>query len=157
MSEIISPPFGAPGLRLTQTQKDLVGGSIGGIAQVLVGQPFDIVKVRIQTSPSGTYASPLDCAKQLLKADGPRGFYKVLLIILRGGADRQGTLTPLLGIGPSFDWERPGIDQQVHVSLYSLVVWKLPSDSSRHVKMELSLDWGNYGHQEHSQVLSIQS
>jgi len=77
MSEIISPPLGAPGLRLTQTQKDLVGGSIGGIAQVLVGQPFDIVKVRIQTSPSGTYASPLECAKQLLKADGPRGFYKV--------------------------------------------------------------------------------
>jgi hypothetical protein len=77
MSEIISPPLGAPGLRLTQTQKDLVGGSIGGIAQVLVGQPFDIVKVRIQTSPSGTFASPLDCAKQLLKADGPRGFYKV--------------------------------------------------------------------------------
>jgi hypothetical protein len=77
MSEIISPPLGTPGLRLTQTQKDLVGGSIGGIAQVLVGQPFDIVKVRIQTSPSGTYASPLECAKQLLKADGPRGFYKV--------------------------------------------------------------------------------
>lgn len=103
MSEIISPPLGAPGLRLTQTQKDLVGGSIGGIAQVLVGQPFDIVKVRIQTSPSGTYASPLDCAKQLLKADGPRGFYKVGLNISRGGADRQGTLTPLLGIGSSFD------------------------------------------------------
>lgn len=38
MSEIISPPLGTPGLRLTQTQKDLVGGSIGGIAQVLVGQ-----------------------------------------------------------------------------------------------------------------------
>lgn len=38
MSEIISPPLGTPGLKLTQTQKDLVGGSIGGIAQVLVGQ-----------------------------------------------------------------------------------------------------------------------
>jgi solute carrier family 25 carnitine/acylcarnitine transporter 20/29 len=77
MSEILSPPLGTPGLALTQTQKDLVGGSIGGIAQVLVGQPFDIVKVRIQTSAKGTYASPLDCAKGLLKADGFKGFYKV--------------------------------------------------------------------------------
>ncbi|GFZ50836.1 Carrier protein YMC1, mitochondrial [Saitozyma sp. JCM 24511] len=86
MSELLSPPPDSPGLRLTQTQKDLVGGSVGGVAQVLVGQPFDIVKVRVQTAPPGTYASPLDCATKLLKADGPLGFYK-------------GTLTPLLGIG----------------------------------------------------------
>ncbi|WVF67581.1 hypothetical protein IAT40_002339 [Kwoniella sp. CBS 6097] len=87
MSELLTPPPTAgAGLRLTQTQKDLVGGSVGGVAQVLVGQPFDIVKVRVQTAPPGTYASPLDCATKLLKADGPAGFYK-------------GTLTPLLGIG----------------------------------------------------------
>ena len=86
MSELLSPPPTVPGLRLTQSQKDLVGGSVGGIAQVLVGQPFDIVKVRVQTAPPGTYASPLDCATKLLRADGPKGFYK-------------GTLTPLLGIG----------------------------------------------------------
>ncbi|ORX38374.1 mitochondrial carrier domain-containing protein [Kockovaella imperatae] len=86
MSELLSPPPTKPGLRLTQTQKDLIGGSVGGIAQVLVGQPFDIVKVRVQTAPTGTYTSPLDCATKLLKADGPLGFYK-------------GTLTPLLGIG----------------------------------------------------------
>ncbi|WVR09523.1 hypothetical protein IAU60_006591 [Kwoniella sp. DSM 27419] len=86
MSELLSPPVDGAGSRLTQTQKDLIGGSIGGMTQVLVGQPFDIVKVRIQTAPPGTYASPLDCAAKLLKADGPLGFYK-------------GTLTPLLGIG----------------------------------------------------------
>ena len=40
-------------------------------------QPFDIVKVRVQTAPKGIYASPLDCATKLLKADGPKGFYKV--------------------------------------------------------------------------------
>lgn len=51
----------------------------------LTTQPFDIVKVRIQTNPSA-YTSPLDCASKILKADGPLGFYK-------------GTLTPLLGIG----------------------------------------------------------
>lgn len=38
MSELLSPPPDPAGVPLTQTQKDLVGGSIGGIAQVLVGQ-----------------------------------------------------------------------------------------------------------------------
>lgn len=38
MSELLSPPGGTPGLGLIQTEKDLVSGSIGGIAQVLVGQ-----------------------------------------------------------------------------------------------------------------------
>ncbi|GMK53699.1 hypothetical protein CspeluHIS016_0102850 [Cutaneotrichosporon spelunceum] len=71
---------------LNQTQKDLIAGSAGGITQVLVGQPFDIVKVRLQTAAPGTYKSALDCATKLLKNEGPLGFYK-------------GTLTPLLGIG----------------------------------------------------------
>jgi len=30
---------------LVQTARDLTAGTAGGIAQVLVGQPFDIVKV----------------------------------------------------------------------------------------------------------------
>lgn len=31
-----------------EVAKDLFAGSIGGVAQVLTGQPFDIVKVRMQ-------------------------------------------------------------------------------------------------------------
>ncbi|KAK7043211.1 Mitochondrial carrier protein ymc2 [Paramarasmius palmivorus] len=54
--------------------------------KVLVGQPFDIVKVRMQTAPKGTYTGMLHCAGGILKNEGPLAFYK-------------GTLTPLLGIG----------------------------------------------------------
>ncbi|RAH45465.1 putative mitochondrial carrier protein (Ymc1) [Aspergillus brunneoviolaceus CBS 621.78] len=64
--------------------KDLTAGAAGGIAQVLIGQPFDIVKVRLQTTTQ--YASALDCATKILKNEGPTAFYK-------------GTLTPLIGIG----------------------------------------------------------
>ncbi|KAI0001277.1 mitochondrial carrier domain-containing protein [Russula compacta] len=71
---------------MSQTVKDLAAGTTGGIAQVLVGQPFDIVKVRMQTSAKGTYRGMLDCAGGILKNEGPLAFYK-------------GTLTPLLGIG----------------------------------------------------------
>lgn len=48
------------------------------------GQPFDIVKVRLQTSTA--YPSALSAAKSILKEEGALAFYK-------------GTLTPLLGIG----------------------------------------------------------
>lgn len=70
----------------TQVLKDLLGGTMGGIAQVLVGQPFDTVKVRVQSAPEGTYKGALDVVKQLLANEGPKGFYK-------------GTLTPLIGVG----------------------------------------------------------
>lgn len=71
---------------MSNTIKDLAAGTAGGIAQVLVGQPFDIVKVRMQTSAKGTYSGMLHCAGGILKNEGPLAFYK-------------GTLTPLLGIG----------------------------------------------------------
>ncbi|KAI1807472.1 mitochondrial carrier [Daldinia bambusicola] len=66
------------------TAKDLVAGAAGGVAQVLIGQPFDIVKVRLQTSTA--YKSALDAATSIYAKEGPLAFYK-------------GTLTPLLGIG----------------------------------------------------------
>ncbi|EEH37457.2 hepatocellular carcinoma down-regulated mitochondrial carrier protein [Paracoccidioides lutzii Pb01] len=67
-----------------RTIKDLTAGAAGGIAQVLLGQPFDIVKVRLQTTTQ--YSSALDCSTKILKNEGPLAFYK-------------GTLTPLIGIG----------------------------------------------------------
>ncbi|KAA8644759.1 hypothetical protein EYZ11_002211 [Aspergillus tanneri] len=67
-----------------RTIKDLSAGAAGGIAQVLLGQPFDIVKVRLQTTTQ--YSNALDCASKILKNEGPLAFYK-------------GTLTPLIGIG----------------------------------------------------------
>ncbi|OTA81842.1 hypothetical protein M434DRAFT_401218 [Hypoxylon sp. CO27-5] len=80
------------------TAKDLFAGAAGGIAQVLIGQPFDIVKVRLQTSTA--YTSALNAATSIYAKEGPLAFYK-------------GTLTPLLGIGAcvsiqfgAFGWAR---------------------------------------------------
>lgn len=69
-----------------QVYKDLFGGTIGGIAQVLVGQPFDTVKVRLQSASEGTYTGAGDVIRKLLANEGTKGFYK-------------GTLTPLVGVG----------------------------------------------------------
>lgn len=69
-----------------QVVKDLFAGTVGGIAQVLVGQPFDTVKVRLQSSAEGTYSGVGDVIKKLIANEGIGGFYK-------------GTLTPLVGVG----------------------------------------------------------
>ncbi len=64
--------------------KDFFSGSVAGVVQVLLGQPFDIVKVRMQTQ-GDLYKSPLECAKSIWKNEGLSAFYK-------------GTLSPLIGI-----------------------------------------------------------
>ncbi|KAI0165240.1 mitochondrial carrier [Hypoxylon sp. FL1284] len=80
------------------TAKDLFAGAAGGIAQVLIGQPFDIVKVRLQTTTA--YSSAVNAATTIYAREGALAFYK-------------GTLTPLLGIGAcvsiqfgAFGWAR---------------------------------------------------
>ena len=69
-----------------QVVKDLFAGTVGGIAQVLTGQPFDTVKVRLQLAADGTYTGAGDVVKKIISKEGLKGFYK-------------GTLTPLVGVG----------------------------------------------------------
>lgn len=67
-----------------RTAKDITAGTVSGIAQVLVGQPFDITKVRLQTAHGDS--SAFQVIRSLVKNEGPLAFYK-------------GTLAPLVGIG----------------------------------------------------------
>ncbi|KAG0032672.1 carnitine transporter [Podila clonocystis] len=73
----------------TSATKSFLSGGFGGVATVFVGHPFDLAKVRIQTTPDGTYKGTLDVFRQTLKADGFRGLYR-------------GMATPLLGVTPVF-------------------------------------------------------
>ncbi|KAF9350936.1 carnitine transporter [Mortierella sp. AD094] len=73
----------------TSAVKSFLSGAFGGIATVVVGFPFDFAKVRIQTSPNGTYTGTLDVFKQAVKADGFRGLYR-------------GMATPLVSVTPIF-------------------------------------------------------
>lgn len=63
--------------------KDIAAGFIGGATQVLIGQPADLVKIRLQTS---THTSSVQIIKEVLKNEGPLAFYK-------------GTLAPIFGVG----------------------------------------------------------
>ncbi|KAH3670346.1 hypothetical protein WICMUC_004842 [Wickerhamomyces mucosus] len=68
---------------LNSSVKEIIAGFAAGGVQVLVGQPFDLVKVRLQT---GQFKTPLETITQTLKYEGPLAFYK-------------GTLAPVFGVG----------------------------------------------------------
>lgn len=74
---------------IRQSVKSFLSGGIGGIALVLVGHPFDLIKVRLQTAGPGVYKGLLDCALRTVRRDGFRGLYR-------------GMLTPLIGVAPIF-------------------------------------------------------
>jgi solute carrier family 25 (mitochondrial carnitine/acylcarnitine transporter), member 20/29 len=63
---------------------EFIGGTIAGMAQVLSGQPFDIIKVRQATSGSSASAGSL--ALSIIRKEGLLSFWK-------------GSSAPLLGVG----------------------------------------------------------
>ncbi|KAM7259454.1 hypothetical protein ACFE04_015195 [Oxalis oulophora] len=62
--------------------KDLGAGTVGGAAQLIVGHPFDTIKVKLQSQPTPApgqlpkYAGAIDAVKQTLAAEGLGGLYK---------------------------------------------------------------------------------
>eukprot|EP00520_Triparma_pacifica_P004397 CAMPEP_0118637786 /NCGR_PEP_ID=MMETSP0785-20121206/3337_1 /TAXON_ID=91992 /ORGANISM="Bolidomonas pacifica, Strain CCMP 1866" /LENGTH=285 /DNA_ID=CAMNT_0006528993 /DNA_START=278 /DNA_END=1134 /DNA_ORIENTATION=- len=55
-----------------------IAGVLGGVTVTLIGHPFDTVKVRLQTQPTGPdalYKNTLDCVKKTYKGEGFSGFY----------------------------------------------------------------------------------
>ncbi|KAJ7721434.1 mitochondrial carrier [Mycena maculata] len=64
---------------------ELLAGSVGGAAQVLVGQPLDTVKTRAQIAPKGMFKGPMDILIQTVRKEGFFALYK-------------GMASPLLGI-----------------------------------------------------------
>ncbi|KAG0228825.1 carnitine transporter [Actinomortierella wolfii] len=81
-------PVEVPAVK-TSALKSFLSGGFGGIAAVLVGHPFDLAKVRIQTSPDGTYKGTIDVFKKSFQAEGFRGLYR-------------GMATPLFSVTPIF-------------------------------------------------------
>jgi len=64
---------------------ELIAGSVGGAAQVLVGQPLDTIKTRAQIAPKGMFKGPMDILVQTVRNEGVLALYK-------------GMASPLIGI-----------------------------------------------------------
>jgi solute carrier family 25 carnitine/acylcarnitine transporter 20/29 len=71
-----------------QSLRALVAGGVGGICAVVVGHPFDLVKVRMQTAEKGVYSGAMDVARKTIAKEGlARGLY-------------AGVSAPLVGVTP---------------------------------------------------------
>lgn len=74
--------------------RSLAAGGFGGLCAVVVGHPFDLVKVRLQTAEKGVYSSAVDVVRKSIARDGlRRGLY-------------AGVSAPLVGVTPmcTFIW-----------------------------------------------------
>ncbi|KAH7353467.1 mitochondrial carrier domain-containing protein [Plectosphaerella cucumerina] len=70
--------------------RSFAAGGFGGVCAVVVGHPFDLVKVRLQTADKGVYSSALDVVRKSIARDGlARGLY-------------AGVSAPLVGVTPMF-------------------------------------------------------
>lgn len=68
--------------------RSLAAGGFGGVCAVVVGHPFDLVKVRLQTAERGVYTGAFDVVKKGIARDGlRRGLY-------------AGVSAPLVGVTP---------------------------------------------------------
>lgn len=80
---------------MNQNLKDIISGFISGWCQVIIMQPFEIVKVRLQTQSASNpyYNGMVDAFKKIAKEEGLASFYKGTWW------KYAGTVTPLIGIG----------------------------------------------------------
>ena len=61
---------------MAQLRDELFAGGFGGAVGVFVGQPFDFVKVRLQTLGGARYSNAWDCVVQTLRNEGVSGMYR---------------------------------------------------------------------------------
>jgi solute carrier family 25 carnitine/acylcarnitine transporter 20/29 len=70
--------------------RSLAAGGVGGLCAVIVGHPFDLVKVRLQTAEKGVYSGAMDVVRRTVAREGlARGLY-------------AGVSAPLVGVTPMF-------------------------------------------------------
>lgn len=85
----------SPAVRVTMsaqdTINDLTAGTIGGAAGIIAGQPFDTIKVRMQ-SRGHLYRSTWDCFRSTVRDEGVRGLYKGMASPLVGNAPMNALL-----------------------------------------------------------------
>ena len=50
--------------------RSFVAGGVGGVCAVVVGHPFDLLKVRLQTAEKGVYTGAIDALRKTVAREG---------------------------------------------------------------------------------------
>ncbi len=89
IKERVQEEVGDTAKAVSSQWRSLAAGGVGGIFAVIVGHPFDLVKVRLQTSQPGIHSNAIDVVKKIVAKNGLRGLY-------------VGVTAPLTGVTPMF-------------------------------------------------------
>jgi solute carrier family 25 carnitine/acylcarnitine transporter 20/29 len=65
-------------VNMSRVGKELAAGGFAGTAGILLGLPFDLIKVRMQVNPE-MYVSGMQCFMQTVKADGFLSLYRGMM------------------------------------------------------------------------------
>ncbi|KAF2859497.1 mitochondrial carrier [Piedraia hortae CBS 480.64] len=87
-AEVVKEEATVAAKKSLQSLRDLVAGGVGGVCAVIVGHPFDLVKVRLQTAEKGVYTGAMDVVRKTVAREG-LGLY-------------AGVSAPLVGVTPMF-------------------------------------------------------
>lgn len=52
--------------------RSFAAGGAGGVCAVVIGHPFDLVKVRLQTAEAGIYSGAMDVVRRTVAKEGLR-------------------------------------------------------------------------------------
>ena len=80
---------------LAHQLRSFAAGGFGGVCAVIVGHPFDLVKVRLQTAEAGVYSGAMDVVRKSFAREGLR---KALY---------AGVSAPLVGVTPMCESQIP--------------------------------------------------
>ncbi|PNJ60605.1 SLC25A15 isoform 4, partial [Pongo abelii] len=103
-----------------QAAIDLTAGAAGGTACVLTGQPFDTMKVKMQTFPD-VYRGLTDCCLKTYSQVGFRGFYKGTSPALIANIAENSVLFMCYGFCQQVVRKVAGLDKQAKLS----TVWSV--------------------------------
>ncbi|QKX55060.1 uncharacterized protein TRUGW13939_02152 [Talaromyces rugulosus] len=88
--EVLAPVKESTSSQTLAQLRSFAAGGVGGLFAVVVGHPFDLVKVRMQTAEKGVYTGAIDVVKKTIAREGlARGLY-------------AGVSAPLVGVTPMF-------------------------------------------------------
>ncbi|NP_001279827.1 mitochondrial ornithine transporter 1 isoform X1 [Callorhinchus milii] len=94
---------------------DLTAGAAGGTACVYTGQPFDTVKVKMQTFPN-LYKNVVDCVLKTYKESGVGGFYRGTTPALMAHISENAVLFLSYGFCQRIVRKLSGMDNQSELS-----------------------------------------
>jgi solute carrier family 25 (mitochondrial carnitine/acylcarnitine transporter), member 20/29 len=109
--QVESPKAKTPVSQTSAQIRSFVAGGVGGLCAVLVGHPFDLVKVRLQTAERGVYGGAIDVVKKTIAREGVARvctpFARIGFIVLNGTQGLYaGVSAPLVGVTPmcKYSW-----------------------------------------------------